>query len=128
MHTIRASVIGITAAAVLVSSTPALADQHVVSLSTMRQAIVDQRATRTADMASVKAVLARQQTQELAGQLGLDLRKADAALATLSDQELARLASSARAAEVELAGGQRVVVISVTTLLLLIILIVLIAD
>ena len=128
MRIIKASVIGITTAAMLVSSIPAHAQEHVVSLSTLRQAVTDKVNTRAADQAAVKAVLERQATRDLAARLGLDLRTADRALATLSNAELAQLAVHARAADVELAGGARVVVISVTTLLLLLILIVLIAD
>ncbi len=62
--------------------------------------------------------------QELAGRLGLDVTRAENAVPTLSSVELARLASSARVADVQLAGGDTVV-ISVTTLLLIVILVVL---
>jgi len=128
MRIIKASVIGITAAAMLVSSVPAFAQEHVVSLSTLRQTVTDKVNTRAADQAAVKAVLERQATRELADRLGLDLRGADRALAAMNNDELAQLAASARAVDVELAGGQRVIVISVTTLLLLIIVILLIAN
>jgi hypothetical protein len=46
----------------------------------------------------------------------------------MSTEELTQLAASARAVEVELAGGQRTIIISTTTVLLLIILIVLLVD
>jgi hypothetical protein len=128
MRIIRASLSCITAVAVLVSSTPAWAQQHVVDLSAMRQAITDQKTTRAADQASVKALLERQATRELAARLGLDLRGADRALANMSSEELAELAVTARSVDTDLAGGAPVVVISLTTLLLILILIVLIAD
>jgi hypothetical protein len=112
----------------LVASTPALAGQHVVDPSALRQAIVDQKAERAANQAAVKAVLERQATRDLAAQLGLDLTRADRALANMSNAQLAELASSARAVNVELAGGANVIVISTTTLLLILILIVLIAN
>jgi hypothetical protein len=128
MRIIKAGVIGITTAAMLVASTPARAQEHVVDLLTLRQTITDKTAARAADQAAVKAVLERQATRDLANRLGLDLRAADRALATLSHEELAQLAASARAADTELAGGQRTITISVTVLLLLLILIVLIAD
>jgi len=128
MRIIKSGVIAITASAMLVSSTPARAQEHIVDLLTLRQAIADKATTRAADHAAIKAVLDRQATRELADRLGLDLRGADRALASVSNEEMARLAASARAVDVELAGGQRTIVISVTTLLLLLILIVLIAD
>jgi len=128
MRIIRASLILFTAVAVLVSSTPALAQQHVVDVSAMRQAITDQKTTRAADQASVKALLQHQATRDLAARLGLDLRGADQALADMSSKDLAQLATTARAVDVELAGGAPVVVISVTTLLLILIIVLLIAD
>ena len=126
---IKACMSWILAVSVLVYSTPAWADQHVVDRSALRQAIADQRADRAADQAAVQAVLDRQATRELAASLGLDLRKADRALATMSTEDLAQLAASARAVEVDLAGGQsRVIVISTTTLLLLIIILILLVN
>ncbi len=118
----------ILAASVLVYSTPVRAQQHVVDPSVLRQAVLDQTAQRAADQAAVKTVLEQPAARELAARLGLDLTRADRALANLSAAELAELAASARTVEVELAGGASVLVISTTTLLLLLILIVLIAD
>jgi primosomal protein N' len=118
----------VLAASMLVSSTPAIASQHVASPSALRQAIVDQKAERAANHAAVKAVLDRQATRELAAQLGLDLTRADRALANMSSEQLAQLAATARTVNVDLAGGASVVVISTTTLLLILILIVLIAN
>ena len=118
----------ILAASVLVYSTPALAQQHVVDPSVLRQAILEQHAQRVADQAAVRTVLERPATRELAAKLGLDLTRADRAIANLSATELAELAASARTVDVDLAGGASVLVISTTTLLLLLILIVLIAD
>jgi hypothetical protein len=112
----------------LVSSTPALAGQHVAPPSVLRQAIVDQKAERAANQAAVKVVLERQATRDLATQLGLDLTRADRALANMSSEQLAQLAASARTVNMELAGGANVVIISTTTLLLILILIVLIAN
>jgi hypothetical protein len=89
---------------------------------------VDQKAERAANHAAVKAVLDRQATRELAAQLGLDLTRADRALANMSSEQLAELAATARTVNVDLAGGASVVVISTTTLLLILILIVLIAN
>jgi hypothetical protein len=126
---IKACLTWILAVSVLAYSTPAWATQHVVDRSTMRQAIADQKADRAADQATVKALLDRQATRELAAGLGLDLRRADRALAGMSSEQLAELAASARAVNVDLAGGQSMtIVISTTTVLLILILIVLLVD
>lgn len=126
---IKACVSWILALSVLAYSTPAFAEQHVVDRAALRQAIADQQAARAADVAAVQTVLDRDATRQLAASLGLDLRKADRALAQMSTAELTQLAASARAVDVDLAGGQRTtIVISTTTILLLIILIVLLVD
>jgi hypothetical protein len=119
----------ILAVSVLAYSTPGWATQHVVDPSALRQAITDQQSVRAANQAAVRALLDRQATRELAAELGLDLRRADRALAQMSSEDLARLAASARAVDVDLAGGQsRTIVISTTTVLLLIIILILIVD
>jgi hypothetical protein len=121
---IRTSVVTLVAS-LLLWSAPALAQQrHVVDLAVMHQAVADQAATDQQNRAVVINVLHRAEVQDLAGRLGLNVTRAENAVPTLSSVELARLASSARVADVQLAGGDTVV-ISVTTLLLIVILVVL---
>jgi hypothetical protein len=121
---IRTSVVTLVAS-LLLWSAPALAQQrHVVDLAVMHQAVADQAATDQQNREVVINVLHRAEVQDLAGRLGLNVTRAENAVPTLSSVELARLASSARVADVQLAGGDTVV-ISVTTLLLIVILVVL---
>jgi len=121
---IRTSVVTLVAS-LLLWSAPALAQQrHVVDLAVMHQAVADQAATDQQNREVVINVLHRAEVQNLAGRLGLNVTSAENAVPTLSSVELARLASSARMADVQLAGGDTVV-ISVTTLLLIVILVVL---
>jgi hypothetical protein len=72
-------------------------------------------------------VLSQEPVRELADRLGLSVTRAEGAVSTLSSEELAGLAESARAAEAQLVGGADPIVISVTTLLLIIIIVILIA-
>jgi hypothetical protein len=121
---IRTSVVTLVASLLLWSS-PALAQQrHVVDLAVMHQAVADQAATDQQNRAAVINVLHRAEVQDLAGRLGLSVTRAENAVPTLGSAELARLASSARLADVQLAGGDTVV-ISLTTLLLIVILVIL---
>jgi hypothetical protein len=121
---IRTSVVTLVAS-LLLWSAPALAQQrHVVDLAVMHQAVADQAVTDQQNREVVINVLHRTEVQDLAGRLGLNVSRAENAVPTLSSVELARLASSARVADVQLAGGDTVV-ISVTTLLLIVILVVL---
>jgi len=121
---IRTSVVTLVAS-LLLWSAPALAQQrHVVDLAVMHQAVADQAATDQQNREVVINVLHRAEVQDLADRLGLNVTRAENAVPTLSSVELARLASSAHMADVQLAGGDRIV-ISVTTLLLIVILVVL---
>jgi len=113
------------------ASSPALAQQqsrHVASASAMRQAVVTQAKTDQQTRETVSRVLKHDQVRATAARLGLNVVKAEAALATLSSAELARLADTARQADAQLAGGQSTIVISTTTLLLIIIIVILLAD
>lgn len=116
---------------VMVASTPAFAQQqsrHVASASAMRQAVVSQAQTDQQTRDAVSRVLKHDQVRATAARLGLNVVKAEAALATLSSKDLARLADSARQADAQLAGGQSTIVISTTTLLLIIIIVILLAN
>lgn len=118
------------AAAFLVSSfllsSSAIAQQrHIVDSVTMNRAVAAEQATDQQNRDVVLGVLHQPQTREIATRLGLDVTKADAAIATLSGPELARMATQARAAKADLAGGSTVVIVSTTTVLLIIIIVIL---
>src|SRR5258708_421334 len=107
-------------------SAPAVAQQrHVASPSQMRQAIADQTAGDQQNRDALLSAIRRPDVRELAGQLGLNLKRAESAVATLNGAELARLAAPARLPETDLAGGSSTIVISTTTLLLIIIIVIL---
>lgn len=126
---IRTTVSGALIGLLLVSS-PALAQQnrHVVSTSAMRDAVAAKAVTEQQTRDAVRRVLKNDQAAAVAARLGLNMVKAEAALATLSSAELSRLAEPARQADAALAGGQSTIVISTTTLLLIIIIVILLAD
>ena len=64
----------------------------------------------------------------MSGDLGLDVRRAETAVATLQGPELERVAQQARAANELLSGGAHTIQISIVTLLLIIIIVILLAD
>ena len=112
----------------LVWCSSAMAQQrHVVDPTVMRQAIADQALTDQQNRDAVLGVLQHSQVRDLAARLGLNLTRAESAVSTLGGAELAGLAGHARAAEAQLAGGDRTIVIGTTTLLLLIIILILVA-
>jgi hypothetical protein len=95
----------------------------------LQQAVADRQAVEASNRQTIDRVLARPDVQAAAARLGLDVKDARTAVASIGGEELAAVAQAAQAVDVDLAGGQnRTVTISITTLLLLIIIIILIAD
>jgi len=101
--------------------------RHVLDPTVMRQAIADQAVTDQRNRDAVIGVLQDSRVRELAGRLGLSVMRAEGAVSTLNSAELAQLADSARAADVQLTGGSNTVTLSVTTLLLILIIVILVA-
>ena len=89
----------------------------------IRRAYVDaalqQHVTATdADREAVLRLLERSEIKAVAGDTGIDLRKASDAVATMSPRELADVAVQARQVDQALAGGQSKVTISTTFLII----------
>ena len=101
---------------------------HAASQSAIDAALQQHSASAQADREAVLRVLQHSEVARLAGELGLDLKRAESAIATLEGQELTDLAERARGVDRALAGGQRSITITTTMiiigLLLLILLIV----
>jgi hypothetical protein len=125
----RTLVTGAVLCALMTTTTPALAQsaQHVASAAMMRDAMAAQASADTQTRDSLRSLLSRDQVRDVASRLGLDVRTAERAVATLTPDELTRLADPVRQAEAQLAGGNTIV-ISTTTLLLIIIIVILLAD
>jgi len=117
--------------ATLMVAPAAHAQTHVVDRTALAQAVQERVSRDQADRDAILALLARTEVRQIAARTGLSLETAQAAVSTLQGQELTDLASQARQANDNLAGGASTVTISTTTIiivLLVIILIVLIAD
>jgi hypothetical protein len=101
---------------------------HAASQAAIDRALQEHVSTTQADREVVLQVLRRAEVQGLAADLGLDLRRAQAATSTLEGQELGDLAAQARRVDNALAGGQSKITVSTTliivALLVLILLIV----
>lgn len=114
---------------VFLVASPAFARQaQVVDATALNKAIAERASVEDAQRAQVQRVLDREEVQQLATQMGLNLADARTAVGTLSGPQLADAAARASAAEVALAGGATTVVISLTTLLLVLIIVLLIAK
>ena len=100
-------------------------DAHAAPPSAMDQALQQHVSAVDADRAVVQRLLTRPDVQALASKMGLDVRRAQTAIATLDGQQLSDLAAHAREAEQGLAGGQGSVRISTTLIIIALLVVIL---
>lgn len=117
--------------ALLLVAPAAQAQTHVIGKTDLAKAVAERVSQDQADRDAILTLLHRSEVRTIAARAGLSVEKAAAAVSTLQGDDLRDLASQARQAENDLAGGASTIVISTTTIiivLLIIILIVVIAD
>jgi hypothetical protein len=105
----------------------AAADTSAVQAGDLDAALAVSAVQENVAREQVKALLARDDVRAMAAAAGLDLRRADAAVATLDGEELQRVAQNAAAANEALAGGSAIT-ISLAAAILIVILVVLLVD
>jgi len=130
MRIVRRS-LALVLAVLMMAPAAAQAQNHVIGRTALDQALRERVSQDRADREAIVSLLHRSEVQEVAARAGLSLAKAESAVAALQGDELHQLASQARQAESNLAGGSSTIVISTTTIiivLLIVILIVVIAD
>jgi hypothetical protein len=125
MRTLASFVLGVFSLVAVIP--PAHAQtSHAAPQSALDAAIHDHTAAAEADRETVRRLLARPEVEAIAGDVGLDLRRAQSAVATLDGEQLAALAAQARQAEEGLAGGQSRIVISTTLIIIALLVLILI--
>jgi hypothetical protein len=111
----------------LMMASPAFADQrHAVDPSQLAAVVGEHVATQDADRAALREALARPEVQMVAAKLGVDLARANAAVKTMSGDDLTRAADAARQVNHQLVGGASSVVISTTTIIIILLVLILI--
>lgn len=115
MERIRTSVLAMLFAFTI--SLP-LSAQHVADQAILDQVLADHVRTQADDRQAIRRLLEMEQVREIAHGAGLDLKRADAAVAALDDDDLVLIAAQARAANDALAGGQSTVTISTTVIII----------
>jgi hypothetical protein len=111
----------------LVVSLPTFAqERHVADQATLDQVIADHVDQTDDDREAIRRVLEIERVRQLAEEVGLDLKSADAAVATLDDVEAGIIAAQARTVTDALAGGQSTVTISTTVIIIALLLLILI--
>ena len=91
---------------------------HVADQSTLDAAVQQHASSVDQDRETVRGFLQRDDVRQIAGTAGIDIRRADAAVAAMSPSDVARVAAQARQAEDRLAGGASSVTISTTTIII----------
>ena len=99
---------------------------HAAPQSAIDAALQQKVAGADADRNVVLRLLDRAELQSVAGELGLDLRRAKDAVSTLEGQQLTDLAAQANKVEQALAGGQSVTISTTLIIIGLLVLILLI--
>ena len=97
----------------------------LVDQATLDQAVATHAQESDADREAIRRMLARQQVRETAARAGIDVQRAEGAVAALSGTELHQIADQARAVDDSLSGGQSVT-ISTTTIIIVLLLLILI--
>ena len=98
---------------------------HAATQSAMDAAVQEHVASTASDREDVLRVLNLPQVKAVAGQAGLDLRKATTAVATLDGDDLKAASAQARQVERTLAGGQSKIVLSTTVIIIALLILIL---
>jgi hypothetical protein len=125
MRTLVSIVLGVFSLGAVIPAAHAQTS-HAAPQSALDAAIHDHTAAAEADREAVQRLLARPEVEAIAGDVGLDLRRAQSAVATLDGGQLAALAAQARQAEQALAGGQTFTISATMIIIALLVLILLI--
>jgi len=103
---------------VLIAAPPVSAQEHVAGQQVLDAAVQQRVRAIDQDRETVQQFLQRSDVQAIAGQYGIDVRRAESAVAAMSASELASVAAQARHANEALAGGASTVTISTTAIII----------
>jgi len=124
MERIRTSVLALLFASAI--WLPVSAQQHVVDQATLDQVVADHVRQNADDRETIRRVLQLEQVRKVAEGAGLDLKRAEEAVATLDDAEVGRIAAQARSVNQSLAGGRGGSTVEISTTMIIIFLLLLI--
>lgn len=103
--------------------------QQIVPPGAIDQALTERSADVTAKQQAIKTALRQPDVERVARSLGVDITRADAAVATLDGADLDRLATQAQLVNDEIAGGQTVRLNVLWVIIgLLVLILILVAD
>lgn len=100
---------------------------HIVTAAEIQSRFDQKIHSEASDRQAIRELLARPEVRRVAGNAGLDLKRADAAVGVLTGPELSRLATQARQANSEISGGATVTMTWTMVIIIVVALVVLIA-
>src|SRR6476660_8149489 len=103
---------------VLIAVPPVSAQVHIAGQKVLDSAVQEHVRAADQDRQIVQQFLQRSDVRAIAGKYGIDLRRAESAVATMNAADLASVAAQAREADPALAGGASTVTISTTTIII----------
>lgn len=103
---------------VLMAAPPAFAQDHVAGQQILDAAVQQHVRSIDQDRETVQQFLQRSDVTAIAGKYGIDIRRAESAVATMNPSDLASVARQARQANEALAGGASTVTISTTAIII----------
>jgi hypothetical protein len=103
---------------VLIAVPPVVAQDHVAGQQVLDSAVQQHVRAVDQDRDTVQQFLQRSDVRAIAGRYGIDMRRAESAVATMNASDLASIAQQARQANEALAGGASTVTISTTTIII----------
>ena len=94
------------------------APPHIAAQPVLDAAVQEHARATDRDRETVRLFLQRADVRAIAGKHGIDIRRAESAVAALDASEIANIAAQARTTEGTLAGGQGSVTISTTAIII----------
>jgi hypothetical protein len=94
------------------------ASTHIAGQPVLDAAVQQHARATERDRDAVRLFLQRADVKAIAGKYGVDIRRAESAVAAIDASELAHVAAQAREADEALAGGQGSVTISTTAIII----------
>lgn len=93
-------------------------EAHAAPQAALDAALQHHAAASAADRAAIMRALDHGEVKAIAGRMGIDLRQAKSAIATLDDAQVAALSARAQRVDQALAGGASSVTLSTTTIII----------
>jgi hypothetical protein len=121
----RTSLSMVLSFAVLMPAAGRAEQRHIADRNALDRMVAEQVSQQEADRQVIRDVLKRDEVRDVARKAGLDIVRAEAAVATLSGNELQDAARRAREANERLAGGANVT-ISTTMIIIALLVVILI--